>query len=207
MKLFLVDDHPIVRAGLIALFEGEEDIEVAGEAADGTDALRLIGLREPDVVLMDLRLAGGTDGVEVTERVLRLPRPPRVLVLTTYETDGDIMRALDAGASGYLLKDSPPDRLFEAVRAAARGETVLSPHVAARLVRRVRDPLPGVTPRETEILRLLARGAGNREIAEGLFITEATVKTHLQRIYAKLGVETRTAAVRVAVDRSLIRLD
>ncbi|MFE9642234.1 response regulator [Nocardiopsis alba] len=207
MKLFLVDDHPIVRAGLIALFEGEEDIEVAGEAADGTDALRLIGLREPDVVLMDLRLAEGTDGVEVTERVLRLPRPPRVLVLTTYETDGDIMRALDAGASGYLLKDSPPDRLFEAVRAAARGETVLSPHVAARLVRRVRDPLPGVTPRETEILRLLARGAGNREIAEGLFITEATVKTHLQRIYAKLGVETRTAAVRVAVDRSLIRLD
>ncbi|MFE1080700.1 response regulator [Nocardiopsis alba] len=207
MKLFLVDDHPIVRAGLIALFEGEEDIEVVGEAADGTDALRLIGLREPDVVLMDLRLAGATDGVEVTERVLRLPRPPRVLVLTTYETDGDIMRALDAGASGYLLKDSPPDRLFEAVRAAARGETVLSPHVAARLVRRVRDPLPGVTPRETEILRLLARGAGNREIAEGLFITEATVKTHLQRIYAKLGVETRTAAVRVAVDRSLIRLD
>ena len=207
MKLFLVDDHPIVRAGLIALFEGEEDIEVAGEAADGTDALRLIGLREPDVVLMYLRLAGGTDGVEVTERVLRLPRPLRVLVLTTYETDGDIMRALDAGASGYLLKDSPPDRLFEAVRAAARGETVLSPHVAARLVRRVRDPLPGVTPRETEILRLLARGAGNREIAEGLFITEATVKTHLQRIYAKLGVETRTAAVRVAVDRSLIRLD
>ncbi|MFC9937130.1 response regulator [Nocardiopsis alba] len=207
MKLFLVDDHPIVRAGLIALFEGEEEIEVVGEAADGTDALRLIGLREPDVVLMDLRLAGATDGVEVTERVLRLPRPPRVLVLTTYETDGDIMRALDAGASGYLLKDSPPDRLFEAVRAAARGETVLSPHVAARLVRRVRDPLPGVTPRETEILRLLARGAGNREIAEGLFITEATVKTHLQRIYAKLGVETRTAAVRVAVDRSLIRLD
>ncbi|MEU3025015.1 response regulator [Nocardiopsis alba] len=207
MKLFLVDDHPIVRAGLVALFEGEEDIEVVGEAADGTDALRLIGLREPDVVLMDLRLAGGTDGVEVTERVLRLPHPPRVLVLTTYETDGDIMRALDAGASGYLLKDSPPDRLFEAVRAAARGETVLSPHVAARLVRRVRDPLPGVTPRETEILRLLARGAGNREIAEGLFITEATVKTHLQRIYAKLGVETRTAAVRVAVDRSLIRLD
>nr|WP_202422773.1 response regulator transcription factor [Nocardiopsis alba] len=205
--MFLVDDHPIVRAGLIALFEGEEDIEVVGEAADGTDALRLIGLREPDVVLMDLRLAGATDGVEVTERVLRLPRPPRVLVLTTYETDGDIMRALDAGASGYLLKDSPPDRLFEAVRAAARGETVLSPHVAARLVRRVRDPLPGVTPRETEILRLLARGAGNREIAEGLFITEATVKTHLQRIYAKLGVETRTAAVRVAVDRSLIRLD
>jgi DNA-binding NarL/FixJ family response regulator len=207
VKLFLVDDHPIVRAGLVALFEGEEDIEVVGEAADGTDALRLIGLREPDVVLMDLRLAGGTDGVEVTERVLRLPHPPRVLVLTTYETDGDIMRALDAGASGYLLKDSPPDRLFEAVRAAARGETVLSPHVAARLVRRVRDPLPGVTPRETEILRLLARGAGNREIAEGLFITEATVKTHLQRIYAKLGVETRTAAVRVAVDRSLIRLD
>lgn len=207
MKLFLVDDHPIVRAGLAALFEGEEDIEIVGEAADGTDAVRLIGLRSPDVVLMDLRLEGDLDGVAVTERVLALPAPPRVLVLTTYENDGDIMRALDAGASGYLLKDSPPERLFEAVRAAARGETVLSPHVAARLVRRVRDPQPGVTPRELEILRLLARGAGNREIARTLFITEATVKTHLQRIYAKLGVDTRTAAVRAAVDRSLISWD
>ncbi|MFE3460003.1 response regulator [Nocardiopsis aegyptia] len=207
MNLFLVDDHPIVRAGLAALFEGEEDIEVVGEAANGSDALRLIGLREPDVVLMDLRLEGDLDGVAVTGRVLALPRPPRVLVLTTYETDADIMRALDAGASGYLLKDSPPERLFDAVRAAARGETVLSPHVAERLVRRVRDPLPSVTPRETEILRLLARGAGNREIARTLFVTEATVKTHLQRIYAKLGVETRTAAVRAAVDRSLIRWD
>ena len=207
MKLFLVDDHPIVRAGLAALFEGEEDIEIVGEAADGTDAVRLIGLRSPDVVLMDLRLEGGLDGVAVTERVLALPAPPRVLVLTTYENDGDIMRALDAGASGYLLKDSPPERLFEAVRAAARGETVLSPHVAARLVRRVRDPRPAVTPRELEILRLLAKGAGNREIARTLFVTEATVKTHLQRIYAKLGVETRTAAVRAAVDLSLISWD
>ncbi|MEU0491122.1 response regulator transcription factor [Nocardiopsis sp. NPDC006139] len=207
MKLFLVDDHPIVRAGLSALFEGEEDIEIVGEAADGTDAVRLIGLRSPDVVLMDLRLEGGLDGVAVTERVLALPAPPRVLVLTTYENDGDIMRALDAGASGYLLKDSPPERLFEAVRAAARGETVLSPHVAARLVRRVRDPRPAVTPRELEILRLLAKGAGNREIARTLFVTEATVKTHLQRIYAKLGVETRTAAVRAAVDLSLISWD
>ncbi|MFY7065455.1 response regulator [Nocardiopsis changdeensis] len=207
MKLFLVDDHPIVRAGLAALFEGEEDIEIVGEAADGTDAVRLIGLRSPNVVLMDLRLEGGLDGVAVTERVLALPAPPRVLVLTTYENDGDIMRALDAGASGYLLKDSPPERLFEAVRAAARGETVLSPHVAARLVRRVRDPRPAVTPRELEILRLLAKGAGNREIARTLFVTEATVKTHLQRIYAKLGVETRTAAVRAAVDLSLISWD
>ncbi|MDA2812212.1 response regulator transcription factor [Nocardiopsis sp. RSe5-2] len=207
MRLFLVDDHPIVRTGLTALFAGEEDVEIAGEADNGDDAVRLIALRAPDVVLMDLRLGGDPDGVETTRRVRALPDPPKVLVLTTYETDTDIIRAIDAGASGYLLKDSPPERLFEAVRAAARGETVLSPHVAARLMRRVRDPLPTLTRREMEILALLAEGLGNKDMAKRLFVTEATVKTHLQRIYTKLGVDTRTAAVRAAVEQDLIRLD
>ncbi|WP_017596191.1 response regulator [Nocardiopsis potens] len=207
MKLFLVDDHPIVRSGLTALFADEEDIEIVGEAANGADAVRLIALRRPDVVLMDLRLTGDMDGVGTTRRVRALPGPPRVLVLTTYESDTDIIRAIDAGASGYLLKDSPPERLFDAVREVGRGETVLSPPVAARLMHRVRDPLPALTPRELEIVRLLAEGAGNKEIAKRLFVTEATVKTHLRRIYTKLDVDTRTAAVRAAVDRSLIRLD
>ena len=207
MRLFLVDDHPIVRTGLTALFAGEEDVEIAGEADNGDDAVRLIALRAPDVVLMDLRLGGDPDGVETTRLVRALPDPPKVLVLTTYETDTDIIRAIDAGASGYLLKDSPPERLFEAVRAAARGETVLSPHVAARLMRRVRDPLPTLIRREMEILALLAEGLGNKDMAKRLFVSEATVKTHLQRIYTKLGVDTRTAAVRAAVEQDLIRLD
>jgi DNA-binding NarL/FixJ family response regulator len=207
VRLFLVDDHPIVRAGLAALLGGEEDVEIVGEASTGADAVRLVGLRTPDVVLMDLRLEGEWDGVETTRRVRALPDPPAVLILTTYESDADIVRAVDAGAIGYLLKDSPPDRLIEAVRAAGRGESALSPHVAARLMNRVRDPLPALTARETEILQLLAEGVGNREIAKRLYVTEATVKTHLRRIYAKLGADTRTAAVRAAVDRSLIRLD
>ncbi|GAA1071391.1 response regulator [Nocardiopsis composta] len=207
MKLFLVDDHPIVRSGLAALFADEEDVEIVGEASNGADAVRLIALRRPDVVLMDLRLNGDMDGVQTTRRVRALPDPPRVLVLTTYESDTDIIRAVDAGASGYLLKDSPPERLFDAVRGVGRGETVLSPPVAARLMHRVRDPLPALTPRELEIVRLLAEGAGNKEIAKRIFVTEATVKTHLRRIYTKLDVDTRTAAVRAAVDRSLIRLD
>ncbi|MET8336742.1 response regulator transcription factor [Streptosporangium canum] len=206
MRLFLVDDHPVVRAGLVALLGGEHDMEVVGEAADGEDALRGIASREPDVVLMDLQLGDGIDGVEATRRVRELPSPPQVLVLTTYETDADIVRAIDAGATGYLLKACPPEELFQGIRAAARGETVLSPRVATRMMRRMRDPGPALSAREVEILELLASGAGNREIARRLFITEATVKTHLVHIYGKLGVDTRTAAVIAAVERRLIRL-
>ncbi|MEV4249192.1 response regulator transcription factor [Streptosporangium canum] len=206
MRLFLVDDHPVVRAGLVALLGGEHDMEVVGEAADGEDALRGIASREPDVVLMDLQLGEGIDGVEATRRVRELPSPPQVLVLTTYETDADIVRAIDAGATGYLLKACPPEELFQGIRAAARGETVLSPRVATRMMRRMRDPGPALSAREVEILELLASGAGNREIARRLFITEATVKTHLVHIYGKLGVDTRTAAVTAAVERRLIRL-
>ncbi|OUC93848.1 response regulator [Streptosporangium minutum] len=206
MRVFLVDDHPVVRAGLVALLGGEHDMEVVGEAADGEEALRGIASREPDVVLMDLQLGDGIDGVEATRRVRELPSPPQVLVLTTYETDADIVRAIDAGATGYLLKACPPEELFQGIRAAARGETVLSPRVATRMMRRMRDPGPVLSAREVEILELLASGAGNREIARRLFITEATVKTHLVHIYGKLGVDTRTAAVTAAVERRLIRL-
>ncbi|GAA2689988.1 MULTISPECIES: response regulator transcription factor [Nonomuraea] len=206
MKLFLVDDHPVVRAGIAALVGGEPDMEIVGEAATSHDAVRGIALREPDVVLMDLQLGDGPDGVETTRLVRALPHAPQVLVLTTYETDADIVRAIDAGATGYVLKACPPDELFQAIKAAARGETVLSPKVATRMMRRMRDPGPALTPREIEILELLAKGAGNKEIARALFITEATVKTHLVHVYGKLGVDTRTAAVTVAVERGLIRL-
>ncbi|WP_283135348.1 response regulator [Rhizohabitans arisaemae] len=206
MKIFLVDDHPVVRAGVSALLGGEAGLEIVGEAATGAEAVRLIGLKRPDVVLMDLQLGDGIDGVEATRRVLALPEPPAVLVLTTYDSDADIARAVEAGAIGYLLKACPPDELFAAVWAAARGETALSPAVATRMMRRMRDPGPVLTTREIEILELLAQGSGNREIAARLFISEATVKTHLVHIYGKLGVETRTAAVAGAVERRLIRL-
>ncbi|MEV0831141.1 response regulator transcription factor [Nonomuraea rubra] len=206
MRLFLVDDHPVVRAGLVALLGGEDDIEIVGEASGAEEALKGIAARRPDVVLMDLQLGDGADGVEATRRIRALPSPPQVLVLTTYETDADVMRAVAAGATGYLLKVCPPEELFQGIRAAARGESVLSAKVAARMMRRLRDPGPALSVREVEILELLASGAGNREIARRLFITEATVKTHLVHIYGKLGVDTRTAAVTAAVERRLIRL-
>ncbi|MEV3981503.1 response regulator transcription factor [Nonomuraea sp. NPDC049758] len=206
MRLFLVDDHPVVRAGLVALLGGEPDMEIVGEAADGAEALRGVAACSPDVVLMDLQLGEGVDGVEVTRRVRELPAPPQVLVLTTYESDADIMRAVDAGAIGYLLKACPPEELFQGIRAAARGESVLSAKVATRMMRRMREPGPALSAREVELLELLASGASNREIARRLYITEATVKTHLVHIYDKLGVDTRTAAVTAAVERRLIRL-
>ncbi|AQZ62159.1 response regulatory protein [[Actinomadura] parvosata subsp. kistnae] len=206
MRLFLVDDHPVVRAGLVALLGGEDDIEIVGEAAGADEALRGIAAHRPDVVLMDLQLGDGIDGVEATRRIRALPAPPQVLVLTTYETDADVLRAVAAGATGYLLKVCPPEELFQGIRAAARGESVLSAKVAARMMRRLRDPGLALSVREVEILELLASGAANREIARRLFITEATVKTHLVHIYGKLGVDTRTAAVTAAVERRLIRL-
>ncbi|NRQ33166.1 response regulator transcription factor [Nonomuraea sp. NN258] len=206
MKIFLVDDHPVVRAGLVALLGGEADMEVVGQASGADEAVAGIAAAAPDVVLMDLQLGEGPDGVAATREVRALPGAPQVLVLTTYETDADIVRAIDAGATGYVLKACPPDELFQAIRAAARGETALSPKVAGRMMRRLRDPGPALTPREIEILELLARGAGNREIARALFITEATVKTHLNHVYGKLGVDTRTAAVSKALEAGYIRL-
>ncbi|SDI33108.1 DNA-binding response regulator, NarL/FixJ family, contains REC and HTH domains [Actinokineospora alba] len=206
IRIVLVDDHPVVRAGLRALIDGQDDLSVVGEA-DGLDAaLGAVASQRPDVVLMDLSLgAAAAGGAEITARLRGLPEPPEVLVLTTYDTESDILRALDAGARGYLLKDAPPPELFAGIRATARGETVLAPSVAATLVRRTARPGPTITEREVEVLELLSRGLGNKEMARELFVSEATVKSHLSHIYTKLGVDTRAGAVAAAIDRRIIR--
>ncbi|MEZ0075904.1 response regulator [Planotetraspora sp. GP83] len=206
LRILLVDDHPIVRSGLAALLAAQGDFEVVGEAREGAEAVLLADTLRPDLVLMDIQMGSGVDGLEATRQILALPDPPKVVMLTTYDSDADILRAVEAGAAGYLLKESPPDELFHALRTAAAGETVLSPPVASRLTQRVRAPQLAPSQREIEILELLAAGRSNREISRALFISEATVKTHLAHIYDKLGVDNRTAAVRTAVDRRLIRL-
>ena len=206
IRIVLVDDHPVVRAGLRALIDGQPDLTVVGEADALESALAVVIADQPGVVLMDLSL--GTDspgGAEVTARLRALPHPPEVLVLTTYDTESDILRALDAGARGYLLKDAPPDDLFAGIRATSRGETVLAPRVAATLVRRSASPGPTITEREVEVLELLSRGLGNKEMARELFVSEATVKSHLSHIYTKLGVDTRAGAVAAAIERRIIR--
>jgi DNA-binding NarL/FixJ family response regulator len=202
IRVALVDDHPVVRAGMRALVDGQEDLTVVGEASDAQSALSLVAAVRPDVVLMDLNLGSGPGGAEVTARLRALPEPPQVLVLTTYDTEADILSAIDAGASGYLLKDAPPEDLFRAIRGTARGEVVLAPAVAARLVRRT-GPL--LTDREVEILGLLATGQSNRELAKRLFVSEATIKSHLSHIYTKLEVDTRAAAVARAIEQRVIR--
>jgi DNA-binding NarL/FixJ family response regulator len=206
VTVLVVDDHPVVRDGLRGMLSGRAGFEVVGEAADGVEAVARARAVDPDVVLMDLRMPGG-DGLTAIRALVELGSRARVLVLTTYDTDRDVLAALDAGATGYLLKDAPREELFRAVRAAARGETVLSPSVATQLVGRVRDPQPSdlLTPRELEILRLVAGGSSNRRAAEELFISEATVKTHLLHAYGKLGVKDRAAAVAAAYERGLLR--
>jgi DNA-binding NarL/FixJ family response regulator len=204
ISVLLVDDHPVVRVGLRGMLEAADDLRVVGEAGSGDEALVMVAALGPDVVLMDLRMPG-TDGVAATARIVEEYPGVRVLVLTTYDTDADILRAVEAGATGYLLKDAPIGTLIDAIRAAARGETVLAPPVAARLVTRLRAPVGDqLTPREREVLRLVARGLSNVEIGRALFIGEATVKTHLLRAFAKLGVNDRTAAVTVAMARGII---
>lgn len=205
IRIALVDDHPVVRTGLRALLEGQDDLTVVGEASDASSATDLVRRTRPDVVLMDLNLGAGPGGAAVTAQLRALPDPPHVLVLTTYDTEADILAALDAGASGYLLKDAPPDELFRAVRGTARGETVLAPAVAATLVRRASSPGPILTDREVEILELLAEGLPNKVLAKRLYVSEATVKSHLAHIYTKLGVDTRTAAVSKAMEQRIIR--
>lgn len=205
IRIALVDDHPVVRTGLRALLEGQDDLTVVGEAGDSAAGLDLVRRTGPDVVLMDLNLGGGPDGIATTAALRALPEPPQVLVLTTYDTESDIMAAMDAGAAGYLLKDAPPEELFHAVRATARGETVLAPAVAATLVRRAGTPGPVLTEREVEIIGLLADGLPNKELAKRLFVSEATVKSHLQHIYTKLGVDSRTGAVSKAIEQRIIR--
>jgi len=204
IRVMIVDDHPVVRNGLSGMFEGEDEFAVVGEAADGAEALRRVGALGPDVILMDLRMPE-MDGVTAIARLAETACEARVLVLTTYDTDSDVLSAIEAGATGYLLKDAPPDELFRAVRAAARGEAVLSPSVATRVVGQVRAPAQEpISQRELEVLELVARGTSNRDAAARLFISEATVKTHLVHIYAKLGVNDRAAAVAVAYDRGLL---
>ncbi|MFJ9392195.1 response regulator [Nocardioides sp. NPDC101246] len=205
IRVVLVDDHPVVRAGVRALVDAQDDLAVVGEAADSAQAVAVVGETQPDVVLMDLSLGDGPGGAETTRLVRELPSPPQVLVLTTYDTEADVLEAVDAGAAGYLLKDAPPDELFRAIRGTARGETVLAPSVATRLLQRAASPTPKVSPREVEILRLLAKGLGNKEMARELLVSEATVKSHLSHIYTKLGVDTRAGAVATAIERRILR--
>ncbi|MEU1053098.1 response regulator transcription factor [Streptomyces sp. NPDC005876] len=205
VRVLVCDDHVVVRAGLLALLDSAPGIEVVGEAGTGEEALALAAKLAPDVVLMDLQLGAGIDGIETTRRLTTGPGPrPHVLVLTTYDTDADITRAIAAGATGYLLKAERPEELFAALHAAARGHTALSAPVAGRVMAGLRSPRPALTDRERDILAQLARGLGNREIARALFISEATVKTHLRRIYDKLGVDTRTGAVATAKEQRLL---
>ncbi len=207
IRLLIVDDHPVVRDGLRGMTASQPDLEVVGEAASGAEALALVPRVRPDVVLLDLRMPA-LDGV-ATIRALRERHPEtRVLVLTTFDTDSDVVSAIQAGATGYLLKDVPRAELFRAVRAAARGETVLSPTVASRLAGRLRSPArPALTRRERQVLTLVAKGGSNRAVAASLHVSEATVKTHLLHAFGKLGVGDRTAAVTAALEQDLIRLD
>ncbi|GIL29264.1 response regulator [Actinocatenispora comari] len=205
IRVLLVDDHPVVRDGLRGMLADADDIEVVGEAGDGAEAVDVAAVRSPDVVLMDLRMPR-VDGVAAIRRLAARGLPARVLVLTTYDTDQDVVPAIEAGATGYLLKDTPRDQLCQAIRAAARGEAVLSPSVAGRLMGRMREPATEpLSNRELEVLGLIAQGCTNRDAAGRLFISEATVKTHLLHIYAKLGVNDRAAAVATAFSRGLLR--
>jgi DNA-binding NarL/FixJ family response regulator len=205
VRLVLCDDHAVVRAGLLALLGSADGIEVVGEAGSGDEAVVLAARLRPDVVLMDLQLGEGIDGIEATRRITaESAGAVHVLVLTTYDTDADITRAIEAGATGYLLKAERPEELFAAIRSAAAGRTALSAPVAHRVMERMRSPRPTLTPREREIMAQLATGVSNRDIAKELFLSEATVKTHLGRIYAKLGVDTRAGAVAVAKEQRLL---
>lgn len=204
LRLLIVDDHPVVRSGVAGLLDLEDDLEIVGEAADGEAAVRMVGELAPDVVLMDLRMPG-LDGVSAT-RQIRADRPAtQVLILTTYDTDSEIVRAVEAGATGYLLKDTPRAELVDGVRRAARGETVLAGSVAAKLMSQVRRPATeALTAREIEVLQLVSVGMSNVQIGKTLFIGEATVKTHLIRTFNKLEVSDRTHAVTVAMERGIL---
>ncbi|GAA4569246.1 response regulator transcription factor [Planotetraspora kaengkrachanensis] len=204
LRLMIVDDHPVVREGLRGMLEADPGVTVVGEASSGDEAVVRAAELRPDVILMDLRMPNG-DGVSATAGILAARPESRVIVLTTYETDQDIVRAVEAGATGYLLKDTSRGDLLAAIFSAARGETVLSPAVATRLVTRMRAPAAeSLSPREAEVLSLVAEGLTNAEIGKTLFISEATVKTHLLRAFGKLGVSDRTAAVTAALDRGFI---
>jgi len=207
VRILIADDHPVVRSGIRGMLASDPGFEIVGEAADGTEAVALTLRERPDVVLMDLRMPD-LDGASATAEI-RARRPEtQILVLTTYDTDADIVRAIEAGAIGYLLKDVPHEEISRAVRAAARGEPVLAPAVAERLMDRARGAAgDALTAREIDVLQLAARGLSNNEIAKELFVSATTVKAHLAHIYRKLGVSDRTAAVTTALERQIIRLD
>lgn len=206
LRVLVADDHPVVRAGIAGLLAAEPGIEVVGEATDGEQAVALAAVLRPDVVVMDLRMPG-MDGDEATARIRSSSPAVRVLVLTTYESDDSILRAVEAGASGYLLKAAPPEEIVAGVRAVARGDTALAPALAASLVRGMaeRGSAPSLSPREREVLALVADGLSNPEIAERLFLGEATVKSHLGHVFDKLGVRDRTRAVTRAMELGLLR--
>lgn len=203
IRVLVADDHQIVRGGIVALLGTADDIEVVGEAADGEQAVELALALEPDIVLMDLRMPR-LDGDEATARILAARPVIRVVVLTTYETDANILTAIEAGASGYLLKAAPQEEILAGLRSVARGEVALAPSIAALLVNRVKAPTVTLTARETEVLTLVAQGASNPAIAGKLFISEATVKTHLLHVFEKLEVSDRTRAVTKAMELGLL---
>ena len=207
IRLLIADDHPVVRSGLRGMFQSQPDIEVVGEAADGAEAAALASRLRPDVVLMDLRMPG-MDGVAATASIKAEHPEIHVLVLTTYDTDADVLRAVENGATGFLLKDAQEDRLFDAIRDAARGRSPLAPGVAARLVDRLRGGVDRhLSEREITILQLVAHGMNNKAIAKELLISESTVKAHMLHIFEKLGAADRTAAVTTALRRGIIRLE
>ncbi|KQR39943.1 response regulator transcription factor [Microbacterium sp. Leaf159] len=207
IRLVIADDHPIVRAGLTALFSLEPDLEVVAEAGTPDEAVACAERENPDVVLMDLQFGSQTKttGVDATRRIRALEAPPYVLVLTNYDSDADILGAVEAGASGYLLKDAPPHELTAAVRAAAAGESALAPVIASRLLDRMRAPRVSLSSREIEVLELVAAGRSNSEVADQLFVSETTVKSHLAHIFSKLDVSSRTAAVSAARRKGILR--
>lgn len=204
IRVILVDDHPVVRAGLRSVIDAPDHIAVIGEASTGDEALELVDELAPDVVLCDLRLGEGIDGIEVTKRLNARPSKPAVLILTTFDNDSEIVAALNAGAAGYLLKDINPEDISTAIEKASRGETYLPPEISSKVVAAMRNPGPKLTRRERDVVKLLATGASNAQIAQELFVTEATVKSHLVNVFTKLGVESRSRAIRVAEDQGLV---
>jgi DNA-binding NarL/FixJ family response regulator len=206
IRILIADDHPVVRTGLVGMLAAQSEFIVIGEAKNGKQAIELADQLRPDVVLMDLRMPE-LDGVAATSEIRRRQSSIQVMVLTTYDSDADILRAIEAGAIGYLLKDTPPEDLFRAIRAATKGESFLAPAVAARLMGQMRAPTEErLSAREIEVLTMVAQGASNKEIGRQLHISEATVKTHLVHIFEKLGVNDRTQAVTVAVQRGIMPL-
>ncbi len=205
VSVVLVDDHPVVRTGLRAVLGTRPGLQILGEAASGEEAVVLSGNLHPDVVLCDLRLGDGMDGVATTGALRELSPAPAVLLLTTFDRDADILRAIEAGAAGYLLKDVAPEVIVEAIFTAARGELVLAPELASRVMRGMRHPAPRLTDRELEVLTHLATGSSNKEIAKALFVSEATVKSHLVHIFTKLRVDSRARAIHVAAERGILR--